>query len=358
MDIGKIVALRRALHGCPELSGGEARTLAAVKGFLSENTTLLVEDRGGWLLASHIEGEGLPALAFRADMDAIPGEDGPRHGCGHDGHCAILCALGLMLEGRKVGANVHLIFQGAEETGEGARRVRESFPELRRVERIYGLHNIPGFEKGAILARAGCFACASEGLIVDVAGRPAHAAYPEQGANPAALLSRAVLAASGMVSEILNGDARLLMHTVVGMNVGGENFGLSADRGRLCMTLRGHRQADIDALAGRIEGFVRAGCAEAGMACRFELRDVFPDTTNPAEIVEGAVEKWRAAGLPVRRLSEPMRWSEDFGWYLKEIPGMFFGVGIGEDHPGLHTAAYGFDDGIIERAAEAFFTLI
>ena len=122
--------------------------------------------------------------------------------------------------------------------------------------------------------------------------------------------------------------------------------------------LRGHRQADIDALASRIEGFLRAGCAAQGMSCRFELRDVFPDTTNPAAVVDEAVAKWSAAGLPVRLLEAPMRWSEDFGWYLKEIPGMFFGVGIGEGHPGLHTTEYCFDDGIISRAAEAFFTLI
>ena len=52
-----------------------------------------------------------------------------------------------------------------------------------------------------------------------------------------------------------------------------------------------------------------------------------------------------------------MRWSEDFGWYLKNIPGMFFGVGIGEAHPGLHTAEYGFDDAIIEPAVRAFMCL-
>ena len=160
----------------------------------------------------------------------------------------------------------------------------------------------------------------------------------------------------GMIDGILAGEDRLLMYTVIGLRVGGENFGLSASEGRLCLTLRGHRQSDIDALAGAIQAFVRVGCAESGMTCRFELRDRFPDTTNAPETVDACVAKW--AGLPVRTLDAPMRWSEDFGWYLKRRPGMFFGVGVGENHPGLHTGEYCFDDGIIERAVEAFMALI
>ena len=355
----RAVALRRRLHECPELSGREARTIEAIEDFLRRNTALTVGRMDGWLLAVHSEGEGLPGIALRADMDAIPGAGGcPRHGCGHDGHCAILCALALAVEGRRFGKNLYFIFQPAEETGEGARRVCEGWPGLSGVGRIYGLHNIPGHPLGALLARPGCFACASEGFIAEVVGRPAHAAYPEDGANPAALLCGAALAIPGMIEDILGGDDRLLMHTVVGLTVGGENFGLSASEGKLCLTLRGHRRADIDALASRVEAYVREGCAAGGMACRFETRDAFPDTTNPPEIVAACAAKWRAAGLPVRILEEPMRWSEDFGEYLKKVPGMFFGVGVGEGCPGLHTAEYRFDDRAIEPAVEAFMELL
>ena len=360
MDMDKLLELRSRLHACPELSGQEEGTLGIIEGFLRENTTLAVERRDGWLLAVHREGEGLETLAFRADMDAIPVENDPgraRHGCGHDGHCAILCALALWLEGRKLGRNIYLIFQPAEETGEGAKHICDTWPELRKVSRIYGLHNIPGHPLGAVLARAGCFACASTGFIVDIQGRPAHAAYPGDGANPSALLSRLVLAIPGMIDDILAGDDRLLMHTVIGLRVGGENFGMSASEGRLCLTLRGHRQSDIDGLMDRIRAFATEGCAEEGMTCRFDTRDAFPDTTNPEGIVDEAIAKWTAAGLTVKRLDEPMRWSEDFGRYLRQAPGMFFGIGSGEDHPGLHTAAYTFDDRVIEPALRAFIAL-
>ena len=358
-DLDAIVALRRALHGMAELSGREEKTRAALRAFLAERTTLALDEAGGALIACHREGDGLPTLAFRADMDAIPdGRGGARHGCGHDGHSAILCALALMLEGRRVGRNIFLIFQSAEETGAGARAICEAWPELGSVERIYGLHNIPGHPIGKVLVRRGCFACASCGLIVDVHGRPAHAAYPGDGANPAALLSRLVLALPGMIGDALAGSDRLLMHTVIGLRVGGEDFGLSASEGRLCLTLRGHRQGDIDALIDGIKACVRAGCEAEGMACDFSLRDVFPDTTNGGAPFDEAVARFRGAGLEVRELSEPMRWSEDFGWYLKQRQGMFFGIGAGEDCPGLHTAEYGFDDRIIPAAAEAFWALV
>ena len=355
----KIIALRARLHQNPELSGYETGTLKILGDFLRQNTGLSLEQRDGWLLATHWEDDGLCEIGFRADMDAIPdGCGGARHGCGHDGHSAILCALALALEGRRFGKNIRLIFQPAEETGAGARHICDTWPGLQKLCRIYGLHNIPGYPGGTLLLRRGCFACASRGFIADIQGRPAHAACPDDGANPAPLLSRAVLALPGMIDDILDGDTRLLMHTVIGLRAGGEDFGMSASEGRLCLTLRGHRQADIDALAARVERFIREGCADAGMTCRFEARDAFPDTTNPAEIVDEALDKWRAAGFPVRLLDQPMRWSEDFGWYLRQTPGMFFGVGIGEHHPGLHTAGYSFDDAIIDPAVRAFLALI
>ena len=358
-QLEKVVALRRALHECPERSGHETRTTATIRTFLQENTSLEVRDMGGWLLASHWEGESLPAIGFRADMDALPtGNGGARHGCGHDGHSAMLCGLGLLLEGRRVGKNIHLIFQSAEETGEGAKRVIDTWPALGSLQAIYALHNIPGHPRGAVLMRRSCFACASCGHIVHLTGRPAHAAYPGDGANPIGLLSRLALETPQMIDDILDGDDRLLMRTLIGLNAGGEDFGISAHEGRLCQTLRGHRKADIDALIQKIEARALAGCREAGLKCNFEIRDAFPDTTNDDDRFDDAMTRFNAAGLPVKLLDEPMRWSEDFGWLLKKAPGVYFGIGAGEACPGLHTEGYEFDDGLIEAGVRAFGALV
>ena len=73
------------------------------------------------------------------------------------------------------------------------------------------------------------------------------------------------------------------------------------------------------------------------MICAFELRDAFPDTTNDDALYDDALARFRKAGLPVVELAEPMRWSEDFGWLSKAVPGVYFGIGAGEHCPGLHT---------------------
>lgn len=263
-----------------------------------------------------------------------------------------------MLEGERTGRNIQLIFQPAEETGEGALQICRSWPGLGRLCALYALHNIPGFPRGAILMRRGCFACASCGHVVSIQGRPAHAAYPGDGANPIELLSRLALETAEMIEGILDGDSRLLMRTLIGLQAGGENFGLSASEGRLNQTLRGHRKADIDALIARIEARTQAGCEAQGMLCRFELRDVFPDTANDDAVYLDALRRFRRAGLDIVELAEPMRWSEDFGWYLRQVPGLYFGIGAGENSPGLHTDGFCFDDGLIAPALRALEALV
>ena len=360
-QLERVVALRKKLHACPERSGREARTMEAIRAFLAANTTLAVMDMGGWLLASHIEGEDLPAVAFRADMDALPlegTEDGAAHRCGHDGHSAILCGLALTLEGRRTGRNVYLIFQGAEEVGTGALRVLEGWPGLPKPRALYALHNIPGYPTGAVLTRRGCFACASCGHSVRIQGRPAHAAYPSDGANPIEALSRLALEVPGMIDGILAGDKRLLMRTLIGLRAGGDNYGISAWEGQLNQTLRGHRQADIDALIAAIEKRCAALCTEQGMTCAFERHDPFPDTTNDDVLYDDALARFQRAGLPVIGLNEPMRWSEDCGWLLKAVPGVFFGIGAGESAPGLHTETYAFDDALLAPAIRAFESIL
>ena len=94
------------------------------------------------------------------------------------------------------------------------------------------------------------------------------------------------------------------------------------------------------------------------MTCSFEIRDAFPDTTSDDARFDEALARFRAAGLPVRPLTEPMRWSEDFGWLSKAVPGVYFGIGAGEHCPGLHTEAYEFDDALIQPGVRAFEALL
>lgn len=95
-----------------------------------------------------------------------------------------------------MGRNVFLLFQPAEETGAGAAPCCELF-EKESVAEIYGAHNLPGFPEGEIYTRPGTFACASRGVTLRFQGAPTHAAYPENGKNPALGRRKASLRAAG-----------------------------------------------------------------------------------------------------------------------------------------------------------------
>ena len=124
--IEKTKELRKKLHEIPEPSMHETKTKKLLMDFISENTSLKVTDCESWFyITKYAQEEGQSpkkrrAIAFRADMDAVCGKDGkPGHYCGHDGHSAILAGLALWLDERETDKDIYLIFQPAEETGEG-----------------------------------------------------------------------------------------------------------------------------------------------------------------------------------------------------------------------------------------------
>lgn len=348
-NLKEITELRHLLHQNAELSCQEKKTKEILVHFLKEHTSLEIVDRGAWFYAIHRENAG-GAVGFRADFDAVPAPDGhPRHLCGHDGHSAGLCGLALELEGRRTGKNAALIFQHAEEIGAGAKECVSAIREC-QIEEIYGLHNIPGYPTGEVLIRKGTMACASKGMVIELEGTPAHAAYPEDGKNPS-------FAFASLLREIqsLADPSRyreLVLCTVVGMKVGEKAFGVSASRGELYLTIRGALEEELARLQDGIEAKVRELAETERLKAHISYLDVFPATVNHDEGVEQVVRAAERAGRRLHFLKEPMRWSEDFGYYLREAKGAFFGIGSGENCPALHTAAYEYPDALLESAVE------
>ena len=103
--------LREALHLIPEPSGKEVKTRTALMDFLKANSDLEIRDCGKWFYAAHREGEALPSIAFRADMDAVSGTVGLYHGCGHDGHCSVMASLAAWTRGKTFGKNILALLQ-------------------------------------------------------------------------------------------------------------------------------------------------------------------------------------------------------------------------------------------------------
>lgn len=358
--IAEIEELRRSLHGSPELSLQEHRTKQILQRYLQEKTGLELVDCGAWFYAVYrSSSSGLPEhrkpIAFRADMDAVAGGNGkPGHYCGHDGHAAILAGFGKMLDELRPDRDVYLIFQPAEETGQGALLCKPLLKE-KNIREVYGFHNIPGYPSGSVLVRKGTFACASTGLEIRMRGTPSHAAYPEYGKNPVFALAGLVMKLPTLLNRPHKG---VLLATVIGIEAGSASYGVAASEGVLRLTVRGEYEQEFGELLACISDHARSYAENEGMQCRIREIERFPATENDMECAEKVEQAAIQAGLQTVYPEEPMRWSEDFGYYVREVPGAFFGVGDGEGYPQLHTESFRFPDEIIPFVLKLYRELL
>lgn len=349
--LARTVELRRRLHLCPEPSGREVQTAKLLKRFLSEHTSLELRDCGSGFYAAHREPDvSVPGIALRADYDGLDlGDGSAAHLCGHDGHAAALCGTALLLEGHRIGRNVFLLFQPAEETGLGARDCRQIF-DLEDIGEIYGIHNLPGCPLGRVFVREGAFACASRGLVVTLKGVRAHAAYPETGISPAGALGKLLCQMSTLSRDAVKMHA---LCTVIGARLGEQAFGTAPGYAELWLTVRAEQDAVLEALCAKVSAFSENTAVEEGLSCSIRIQDPFPATVNDPACADKVRRACNGTILP-----EPMRWSEDFGHYLDRCRGAFFGIGAGETQPPLHDPSYDYPDTLLLPTIRAFWELL
>lgn len=365
-DLERLIELRRALHRRPELANAEIETMETLLDALARTSPdELIERIGGHGLAAVYRGasEG-PRVLIRSDMDALPIDesltiphastrDGVSHKCGHDGHMAILVGLGTRLaQARPERGSVVLLFQPAEETGEGARRVIDDPRFLAiRPDTAFALHNLPGFPRGAVVTRSGTFASASRGMVFDFLGRSSHAAEPDRGRSPALAVAQTITALSA-VPQVATRFGEASKVTVIHASVGERAFGTSPGRGAVMATLRSHGNEEIEVLAGRCREIASGIAAAHGLGLDVSCCEEFPAVVNDAGAVAGVERAAQACNLEIVRLDRPNAWSEDFGHFTRQFPGALIGLGAGRDHPPLHSADFDFPDELIQTGVE------
>ncbi|ULT57042.1 amidohydrolase [Neobacillus drentensis] len=355
------VNLRHELHEHPELSNEEVWTKQHLMEFVKNNTkNLEIVDKGNWFYAIYRVGEDKPNIAFRADFDALPMDEyidipwgskfpGKAHKCGHDGHASTLAGFALEVDQKGADKNIFFLFQPAEEVGNGA---VQCVPMLKveKIDEIYGYHNMAGMPFQSVNVLNGNVQCASTGMSIKMEGAPAHASQPETGKNPSFAIAKIVDA----IPSLTENSKGLLLCTIVQINVGGRNFGMSAYNGELLLTIRALYEDELDQLRDNLIKIANEEAEKYGLKVSFEYSDSFPETKSSKECVDKVRAVAKEKGFELVEMEEPLRPSEDFGHYTKVIPAAYFYVGNGENYPHVHTSEYDFRDENIEIACEVF----
>lgn len=367
----QLIEFRKELHKHPELSNQEENTAGRIRDWLDGTYPDLFIDRiGGHGLAAVWDSKKPgPSLLFRCELDALPLNEisviphrsifqKRGHLCGHDGHMAILSGLALHLkENRPATGKVILLFQPAEETGEGAKlvisdeRIKTLAPDY-----VFALHNLPGFKSNALILADQHFSAASSGLEIRLTGKSSHAAEPENGINPAMAVARIVSAYHDMVSiEELFQDFILL--TIIHIALGGKAYGTSPGEAELRATLRAYKESDLEKLKKISIQLAEEIAGSEGLTVSHKWTEVFPATLNhldAVDLIKGIAERKKWETVNIR---SPFKWSEDFGHFTQAYKGAMIGIGSGTHHPSLHNPDYDFPDEILERGVELFASI-
>lgn len=370
-----LVALRRDLHRRPELAFEEQETAARV---VEELEALPVEIESGVAetgVIAHLEGgKPGPVLALRADMDALPIQEenevayaseceGVMHACGHDVHTSSLVGTARILSAirEQLPGSVRLIFQPSEERLPGGASVMIDEGVLstrgghRAPESIFGQHVMPELPAGQIGVRSGSYMASADEIHVTVRGEGGHGASPhELRADAVVVASQIVVALQNVISRACPPGVPSVL-TIGRLEAGGSTNVIPATA-RLEGTFRAMDEEWRYRAHELIRRTVRHTAEAHGAECEIEIPVGYPALHNDAErstLVRKAAREY----VGVDRTVEVDRWyaSEDFAFYLQEIPGVFYRLGVGNEELGIdqpvHTSRFDVDERALETGA-------
>lgn len=375
MNIDKLKKIRRNLHQHPETSGNERKTAEKIVSELENcKPDSLIKNIGGeGVLAKFSSKNSNPAqtILFRAELDAIAVQeesDIPHrseyenimHGCGHDGHMVILLGLAEYLhQNRPANVDVYLLFQPAEETGEGAGRVlNDDKFKSTGIDYAFALHNLPGFEEGSIVIKDGLFAAASTGIEITFKGSSSHAAYPEQGNNPSQTMAETIL----KLDEIFNsfrarGELNIAVNTYI--KLGEPAFGINPGTGRIGYTIRSGEDDELDKAVNSIENYIEEVLSKSFNGdVEYRRVEPFTATVNDEFATNQIRKSAQNNGSEIYELQSAFPWSEDFGGFRTKCRLGIFGLGAGKNSPHLHSEYYDFNDNIIQTGIDMFTGIV
>jgi len=375
----ELTALRRDLHAHPELGFEEVYTSARVREALRACGVDEVHEgigRTGVVALIRGQGRGSGAMVgLRADMDALPmaehndfawksAKNGLMHGCGHDGHTAMLVGAARYLAAtRNFDGTAVLIFQPGEEGMGGARVMMEDglfdrFP----VQSVYAMHNWPALKPGQIGLNDGAMMAAADRITIEITGRGGHGAHAYQAVDVVLVAAHITTALQGIVSR----NVRPIDSAVISLCAvqAGDlaAFSVLPGQAMLVGTVRTFDPAVQDMVERRIKELSNAIALGFGATASVRYERIYPATINTeaeARFAGDVAESIVGTENLVREL-DPSMGAEDFSFMLQAKPGAYLrlGQGMGAGHSTLHNSRYDFNDDVLPLGAALHAGLI
>jgi amidohydrolase len=344
----KIIELRREFHKHPEVALEEFHTANTLKGILEGlgiETRLLVDGAG---VRGHLTGSPSgKTIALRADTDALPMQEnsdapyrseipGCMHACGHDAHMAMLLGAAMILSGMKeeLPGNVVFIFQPAEETGEGAKRMVEE-GVLADVDTIFGLHVASVLPAGVVGYRAGPFMAAGDFFNARIIGKGGHGGMPHLAVDPIPMAAQFINGLQTIVSRETDPLENAVV-SVCSLEAGMGAYNVLPDAVDLRGTIRYLNPESGSNLSQRVRTILEGVTSSMRGSFEFNLMNRFPSTINDEQMTAFV------AGIAGNLLGKsqtlemkPLLGSEDFSYYLGEVPGTLVFMGVENKEKGI-----------------------
>jgi len=359
-DLDALVTFRHELHRNPETGFDVPKTSELIARRLAEEgLSVTTGIAGHGLVATLKRGNSPRAIGLRADMDALPiteqtgldyhsRTEGRFHGCGHDGHSAMLlgAALHLARHGNFDGS-IHFIFQPDEENGRGAQAmIDEGLFQRFPMDAIFGIHNLPGMPVGHFATQTGPLTAFEETFEIRVQGKGGHASAPENVIDPLVTGAEIVVALQSIVSRSISPKAHGVVSVTEFITDGARN--IIPSNVIILGDTRGYTDEVSYILERRMREIIGGIAAAHGATATLTYSREFQPVVNDAAAVRTvSAAAGRVAGATMEPEYGKVGFSEDFAQFLKHCPGCFLlmGNGVGEHHGApLHNPHYDFND--------------
>ena len=353
----KILSWRRDFHAHPELGNQEVRTSGIVAEHLRklglDEVRVGVAQTG--VVATLKGGKPGPCVALRADMDGLPvtemvdlpfasktraqwdgAEVGTMHACGHDCHTAILMGVAELFAGMReeICGTIKFIFQPAEEglpnyaNGGAKMMIEELALENPRPDVIFGLHVISHLNVGKIGYRPGAMMASTDNFFIKIKGRQTHGAMPWLGADPIVASAQVVMGMQTLVSRQLDIMENPAVVTFGAIN-GGNRENIIPDEVTLRGTFRTFDEAQREHIRERIEATAVNIACSCQTTAEVRTHKGYPVTVNDPKLTLWSLPTLTKVAGDDNVVHIPRTGGgEDFSYFQKEIPGVFYFIGI------------------------------